>query len=101
MPAMKSKSPPQRHQYERLEARISPAQKALFKRAAELEGRTLTDFVVECTSRAARRVVEVNEAITLSARDRESFVKELLNPRPPGRALRSAARWYKKMAGQS
>src|SRR6266567_1908547 len=31
---------------ERLEARISRDQKALFQRAAALQGRTLTDFVV-------------------------------------------------------
>lgn len=31
---------------ERLEARVSRDQKALFQRAAELQGRTLTDFVV-------------------------------------------------------
>ncbi len=32
---------------ERLEARISRDLKALFQRAAELKGRTLTDFVIE------------------------------------------------------
>jgi len=31
---------------ERLEARVSRDQKALFQRAAELQGRTLTDFVI-------------------------------------------------------
>lgn len=44
--------------YERLEARISPEQKRLFQRAAELQGRTLTDFVVASVNDAAQRVIE-------------------------------------------
>ena len=35
----------------RLEARISPELHAMLKRAAELEGRTMTDFVVETRTR--------------------------------------------------
>ncbi|MGH6959741.1 MAG: DUF1778 domain-containing protein, partial [Dongiaceae bacterium] len=40
---------------ERLEARISRDQKTLFQRAAELQGRTLTDFVVSSAQDAAVR----------------------------------------------
>jgi hypothetical protein len=43
---------------ERLEARISRDQKALFQRAAELQGRTLTDFVIAGVHEAAVRVIE-------------------------------------------
>jgi len=83
-----------------LEARISPDQKALFQKAATLEGRTLTDFVLGCVVREAKRVVQENEVITLSARDREIFVKALLNPGEPNKALRKAAAWYKEMIRQ-
>lgn len=37
----------------RLEARITPEVHALLKRAAELQGRTLTDFVVSAAQEAA------------------------------------------------
>jgi len=97
MPAIESKNPRPRQRFERLEARISPAQKALFKKAAALEGRTLTDFVISCVAQAAKRVVQENEVIKLSERDREIFVKALLNPGAPNKALRKAAAWYKEM----
>jgi uncharacterized protein (DUF1778 family) len=41
----------------RLEARISPDLHELIKRAAELEGCTMTDFVVSAAQEAARDVV--------------------------------------------
>lgn len=42
---------------ERLEARISPEQKALLERAAALEGRSLTDFVVASAQAAAHETI--------------------------------------------
>lgn len=85
---------------ERLEARISPAQKKLFKKAAALEGRSLTDFIVSSVSEAARRTVHDFEVMDLSGRDREAFVKSLSNPGSPNKALRSAAAWYKTKLGK-
>ena len=41
---------------ERLEARVSREQKALFQRAAEIQGRTLTDFMIASVHEAAGRV---------------------------------------------
>ena len=82
---------------ERLEARITPVQKALFKQAAELQGRTLSDFVVHAASEAALRIVEEHKVITLTAREQASFVEALLNPPKPGPRLRAAARRYRKV----
>lgn len=39
---------------------------AVLKRAAEIEGRTLTDFVVAAAHEAAKRTIEDNEVIRLS-----------------------------------
>lgn len=47
----------------RLEARIAPEVHALLKRAAELQGRTLTDFVVNAAQEAARRAIADSEVI--------------------------------------
>ena len=52
---------------ERLEAWVSRDQKALFQRAAELQGRTLTDFVIASVHDAAVRVIEETQTIRLSA----------------------------------
>jgi uncharacterized protein (DUF1778 family) len=79
---------------ERLEARISRNQKELFQRAAELQGRTLTDFVVSSAQEAAVRTIEEMQIIRLSARDSRVFAEAILNPRKPNERLRAAARRY-------
>jgi uncharacterized protein (DUF1778 family) len=81
----------------RLEARISGQQKRLFKRAAELEGRTLTDFVVSTLQAAAARVIQDHEVMTLSGRDREIFVSALLKPTIASGRLKKAVSRYKKL----
>ena len=80
---------------ERLEARVSPEQKALFQRAADVSGRTLTDFVVDSLEAAAEATIRAREVIHLSTRDSELFVSALLNPPEPGAKLRAAAEDYR------
>ena len=81
---------------ERLEARITPGQKRLLQRAADLEGRSLTDFVVSSAQAAAKNVIEEHQVLRLSARDSERFVNALLNPPKPNENLLRAARRYKQ-----
>jgi len=85
---------------ERLEARISSEQKALFKRAAELQGRTLSDFVIASAYDAAVRTIQEMEVIRLSAADSRAFAEALLNPRQPPAELQAAAQRYRKMVAQ-
>ena len=84
---------------ERLEARISPYQKTLFQRAAALQGRSLTDFVVSSVQEAAVRTIEEMEIIRLTARDSHAFADALLHPRAPNEKLRAAARRYLETIG--
>jgi uncharacterized protein (DUF1778 family) len=81
---------------ERLEARVTREQKELIEHAAELEGRSITDFVVASAQSAARQVIQDHESLKLTARDREVFVQALLNPPQPTDKLRQAARRYKE-----
>lgn len=81
----------------RLEARISNQQKRLFQRAAELQGSTLTDFVVSTLQAAATKVVQDYETMTLAGKDREIFISALLNPAIPGGRLKKAVSRYKKL----
>ncbi len=74
----------------RLEARISPDIHALLKRAAELQGRTLTDFVVSAAQEAAYRTIEQTETVRLSLVDQECFARALLAPPEPAPALQRA-----------
>jgi len=84
---------------ERLEARITPEQKALLSRAAELRGRSLTDFVVSSAQEAARETIREHERLTLSERDRQAFVAALLEDAEPGERLRRAADRYRRRSG--
>jgi uncharacterized protein (DUF1778 family) len=85
---------------ERLEARISKEQKELFLRAAELQGRSLTDFLVASAQEAALEAVRAHEALRLSEQDRRAFVSALLSPPAPNRTLLRAAKRYRQRAGR-
>ena len=85
---------------ERLEARVSREQKALFQRAAELQGRTLTDFVVSSVHEAALRAIEDSRLIRLNADESRAFAEALLNPPEPSERLRKAARRYLDTVGR-
>ena len=84
---------------ERLEARISRTQKDLFVRAAELQGRSLTDFVIASAQAAAVETVRTHDALRLSDRDRHAFVSALLTPSAPAQALLQATKRYRDRTG--
>jgi uncharacterized protein (DUF1778 family) len=84
-------------QIARLEARISPETKAMLQKAADLEGRTLTDFVIASVEAEALRVIERHQTLKLSMGDAEAFVDALLNPPQPNDALKAAASRYKQV----
>ena len=74
----------------RFDARLDEDQKLLIQRAADLEGRTMTDFVLHSAKVAAERTIQERAMLILSARDTEAFVAAILKPVEPGPALRAA-----------
>jgi uncharacterized protein (DUF1778 family) len=81
----------------RLEARISEGLHTLLKRAAELQGRTMTDFVVSAVQIAAQQAIEQADVIRLSIADQQRFAQALLSPPPPEPALERAFARRKKL----
>jgi uncharacterized protein (DUF1778 family) len=79
---------------ERFEARLTRRQKDLLRRAAELRGQSLTDFVLTTAQEAAERAVQSALVIELSLRDQQRLVGALSNPSSPNSALRKAAETY-------
>ena len=75
---------------ERLEARVTAQQKALFREAADLQGVTLTDFVVSSVHQAAVRALEARHVLDLSRRDQQVLVQAVLRPPTPNARLRTA-----------
>ena len=76
----------------RLEARISTDLHAMLKRAAELQGRTMTDFVVAAVQDAAQRAIEQADVMRLSLADQTCFAQALLSH--PIQQFRKNPRFY-------
>lgn len=74
----------------RLEARISEDLHATLKRAAALQDRTVTDFVVTAVQEAAQRAIQQADVMILSLQDQERFAASLLTPTKPNAALKRA-----------
>ena len=91
-----SKSTRGRARAQRLETRVTAEQKTLIERAAALQGRTVTDFVLTSVQDAARQAIEEHRQLELSVRDSEAFVAALLNPTPVNGRLRETVRRYRE-----
>lgn len=91
-----SKSSRGRVRAQRLETRVTAEQKTLIERAAALQGRTVTDFLLTSVQDAARRAIEEYQQLELSMRDSEAFVEALLNPKPVNDRLRDTIRRYRE-----
>ena len=74
----------------RLEARISADLHATLKRAAALQDRTVTDFVIAAVQEAAQRAIQQAGVIKLSLADQERFARALFSPPKPNLALKRA-----------
>jgi len=83
----------------RIEARIAPDMLVLVKHAAEMQGRSVSDFVVAAAQEAACRTIEQTNVIRLSAEDQRRFVDLLLNPPPPTPALQRAKEAHARLFG--
>jgi uncharacterized protein (DUF1778 family) len=83
----------------RLEARLSTVQKSMFQRAADLSGRSLSEFVVASAQDAAERLLQSQDVIRLTPAEQTAFVRGLLEDGGPGPRLRQAAANYKKRMG--
>lgn len=79
----------------RFDARLNEEQKLVLQKAADLEGRTLTDFVLQSAQAAAERSIERRAMLVLTASESEAFAKAILDPPAPGLVLRRAARAYR------
>ena len=82
---------------ERLEARLSRKAKALCQKAATIQGRSLSDFVISSAVEAATRIVRENEFVLLTQRDRIAFIETLLNPPAPNSRLQKAAERHRRV----
>lgn len=85
----------------RLEARISPDALAVVKRAAEIQGRSLSDFVVAAAQEAAQKAIAETQIIRLSMDDQRALALALTNPPEPNAALRRAKEAHRRLVQDS
>ncbi len=81
----------------RLEARISPDVLAAVKRAAEIEGRSVSDFVVDAARQAAERTIEETQIIRLSLADQMRVAAVLAAPPAPSAGLDRAMEAHRSL----
>jgi uncharacterized protein (DUF1778 family) len=72
---------------------------AMLKRAAEIRGIAITDFVVAAVQEAAQRTIAETEVIRLSLADSERFAEALQSPPPPSPALERAFARRRELLG--
>jgi uncharacterized protein (DUF1778 family) len=71
------------------------------KRAAEIQGRSLSDFVVAAAQEAAHRTIAEAHIIHLSVEDQRRFADGLLNPPELSPALLRAKKAHDRLIRES
>ncbi|MGD0497199.1 MAG: DUF1778 domain-containing protein [Bryobacteraceae bacterium] len=89
--------PQQARRTARIEARITPGALRVVRRAAELQGRSISDFVVAAAQEVAHRTIDEAQVLRLSVEDQQRFVKLLLNPPAPAPALKRAKKAHARL----
>jgi uncharacterized protein (DUF1778 family) len=84
----------------RIEARIAPDALAIVKRAAEIQGRSVSDFVVAAAQEAAQRTIERTEIIRLSVEGQRAFAEAILNPPKRSAGLKKAAKAHRRLISE-
>ena len=85
----------------RIEARIAPDALAVVRRAAELQGRSVSDFVVAAAQEAAHRTIEETHLIRLSVKDQQRFAELILNPPKLSPAMKRAKAAHARLIRES
>ena len=67
---------------------------------AELQGRTVSDFVVVAACEAAHRAIAEAQLIRLSIEDQRLIADSILDSPPPNDALRGAAAAYQRLVDE-
>ena len=93
--------PQQASRTARIEARIAPDALRVVRRAAELQGRSISDFVVAAAQEAAHRAIDEAQLIHLSVEAQQRFVELLLNPPVLAPALKRARKAHARLIASS
>jgi uncharacterized protein (DUF1778 family) len=85
----------------RVEARLTPENLTVLRRAAEIQGRSLSDFIVSAAREIAHRTIEETQIIRLSVEQQRQIADALINPPPPTPALIRAFEHHRRLIRSS
>ena len=88
-------------QASRFEARIAPEVLAVVRRAAEVQGRSVSDFIVAAAQEAEHRTIAESGVIKLSLASQQAFAEMLINPPEPTESLRKSIARHKALVRES
>lgn len=84
---------------ERLAVRLSAEAKRILAHAADVSGRSLSDFVVSSAMTAAHETIDQYERMRLTKEDRDVFLAAFSEPPEPNEALKAAVKRYRERTG--
>jgi uncharacterized protein (DUF1778 family) len=84
----------------RIEARITPENLTVIKRAAEIQGRSVSDFIVAAAQEAAHRAIEKAHLIRLTVEQHRQFMEAINNPPPLTPAMERAIERHRRLIGE-
>ena len=84
----------------RLEARVAPDTLAMIKRAAEIQGHTVSDFVVVAAREAAKRAIEDAQVIRFTREGQRAFAEAISRPRRTPAGFKKAVARHRRLIGE-
>ena len=85
----------------RFETRLSRYARKIIKHAAEIQGRSMSDFVVAAAEQAAEKAIRDAHIIELSIDDQRKFAEALLNPPKLGPVWKRARETHRRLIRES
>lgn len=86
----------QLNKVERIELRISASDKKIFKKAQKISGdKSFSSFIIRLVKQQAEEILDKNDRILLSEKDRQVFFDAVFSENKPNQNLMDAATRYK------
>ncbi len=82
---------------ERIEARVEPDVRKLIMAAAELEGRSISEFLVASAKERAEQTLHHQTVYRLTVEDQRRFAEAILDPPPLNDAMKEARALHEKL----
>jgi uncharacterized protein (DUF1778 family) len=93
--------PPPDTKTTRFEMRMTPYIRKVVKRAAEIQGRSMSDFIVAAAEEAAQKAIRNAHIIELTIDEQRAFAHALLDPPKLGSAWKRARESHRRLISES